>query len=131
MKDSEALKPASKFSPVGANVEKLHVSDVHSVNNNFWYDQSVNLHTCYKKGNTYANNSKKKTSTDLIGDMFSILKQQYIDSADTPEMVDLVIENIKNNLQMLENITNNVDKNCILATIQGYTLGCLKKYEQQ
>lgn len=130
MKNIEADgKPSSKFPPVGEKHKVTTTRDIQNINNNFWNEQSVDLHLCYKKGTAYANNSNKKSSINLITELLELLKHQYKESTTQPDIIDIVFNNIKNDMTILEKITDDVDKNCILATIQGYTLGCLKKYE--
>ena len=130
MKNIEADgKSSSKFPPVGEKHKITTTRDIQNINNNFWNEQSVDLHLCYKKGTAYANNSNKKSSINLITELLELLKHQYKESTTQPDIIDIIFNNIKNDMTILEKITDDVDKNCILATIQGYTLGCLKKYE--
>jgi hypothetical protein len=62
--------------------------------------------------------------------MFSLLRGKYAEDNDHSEQINIIFDNIKNNLELVEGLTDDVDKNCILSIIQGYTLGCLKKYEK-
>lgn len=121
----------SKFNPHKNVVEKLEINDIEINNDKFWEQQSVNLHKCYKQGQAFANNSNKKTSIDLLQDMFKLLKQQYKNCSENEQHFETIFHQINSNLQLIEDLGNTVDKNCILSIIQGYTLGCLKRYEQQ
>ena len=123
------VKP-SKINPTRDKTEEISVVDITNLNNEFWEQQSVGLHKCYKTGNTYANNGNKKTSIDLLQDMFKMLKQQYKDGSDNGHHFEHIFQQINTCLQLIEDLGNTVDKNCILSIIQGYTLGCLSKYEK-
>lgn len=124
-------KPPSKFNPHKDVIEELDINDIETNNDRFWEQQSVNLHKCYKQGQAYANNSNKKTSIDLLQDMFKLLKQQYKNCSENEQHFENIFNQINTNLQLVEDLGNTVDKNCILSIIQGYTLGCLKRYEKQ
>lgn len=121
----------SKFNPHRDVVEELDINDIETNNDKFWEQQSVHLHKCYKQGQAYANNSNKKTSIDLLQDMFKLLKQQYKNCSENEQHFENIFNQINTNLQLIEDLGNTVDKNCILSIIQGYTLGCLKRYEKQ
>lgn len=121
----------SKFNPHKDVVEELDINDIETNNDKFWEQQSVNLHKCYKQGQAYSNNSNKKTSIDLLQDMFKLLKQQYKNCSENEQHFENIFNQINMNLQLIEDLGNTVDKNCILSIIQGYTLGCLKRYEKQ
>ena len=121
----------SKFNPHRDVVQELDINDIETTNDKFWEQQSVNLHKCYKQGQAYANNSTKKTSIDLLQDMFKLLKQQYKNCSENEQHFETIFNQLHSNLQLVEDLGNTVDKNCILSIIQGYTLGCLKRYEKQ
>ena len=122
------VKQPSKFTLTRAEIEKMTIQELLEIDEMFWEQQNVKLHRCYKQGQAYANNSNKKTSVDLLKDMFILLKNQYKDDTNSKQIENIF--NILNNcLQMINDIETDVDKNCILSIIQGYTLGCLKKYE--
>jgi len=123
--------PPSKFNPHKDVVQELDINDIETNNDKFWEQQSVNLHKCYKQGQAYANNSNKKTSIDLLQDMFKLLKQQYKNCSENEQHFETIFNQLHSNLQLVEDLGNTVDKNCILSIIQGYTLGCLKRYEKQ
>ena len=121
----------SNFNPIRDVHVPVNIQNVQELNDTFWEEQSVNLHKCYKQGVAYANNSNKKSSIDLLQDLFQLLKIQYKDNSDRVNTVELAFTNLHNNLQIINNLSDEgVDKNCILSIIQGYTLGCLKKYEK-
>lgn len=124
------IKPASNFNPYKKTDQPVTIQDIQEINNNFWNTQSVNLHRCYTQGHVYANNSNKKTSINLIQDLFSLLRGKYAEGNTHSEQINIIFNNIKNNLELIEGLSDEVDKNCILSIIQGYTLGCLKKYEK-
>ena len=120
----------SNFNPSRKITEPVTIQDIQKINNDFWNTQSVDLHRCYTHGHVYANNSNKKSSINLIQDMFSLLRGKYAEDNDHSEQINIIFDNIKNNLELVEGLTDDVDKNCILSIIQGYTIGCLKKYEK-
>ena len=123
--------PSSNFQPTREETVPITIDNIHDINNTFWEEQSVSLHKCYKQGTAYANNSNKKSSVDLLQDLFKLLKTQYKDNSDRVNTVELAFTNLHNNLQIISNLCNEgVDKHCILAIIKGYTLGCLKNYEK-
>lgn len=119
----------SKFELTREQVEKMTVQQLITINEQFWEQQSVKLHRCYSQGQAYANNSNKKTSINLIQDMFNMLKSRYKNDRNS-EQIEHLFNIINTSLQMVDSLENDVDKNCILSIIQGYTLGCLKKYEK-
>ena len=123
-------KPASKFNPTREDNIPITIENIESINNKFWEQESVSLYKCYKNGNVYSNNSKKKTSINLIQDMIRLLGEQYKSNSSGTQEHDIIIENIINNLKLLDILDTGVDKNCILSIIQGYTLGCLNNYEK-
>ena len=123
--------PPSKIQITRDVEEKLDIEFIENNNNKFWEQQSVGLHKCYKQGQAYANNSNKKTSVDLLQDLFKLLRQQYKDNSENEQHFETIFNIIIQNLQLIEDLGNTVDKNCILSIIQGYTLGCLKRYEKQ
>jgi len=130
-KHIDKISSSSNFPPSRDESVPATIDDIQSINNTFWEEQSVSLHKCYKQGSAYANNSNKKTSIDLLQDLFKLLKTQYKDNSDRVNTVELAFINIHNNLQIISNLSNEgVDKGCILAIIKGYTLGCLKNYEK-
>ena len=108
----------------------MTIKDVQELNDDFWNTQSVDLHRCYTQGHVYANNSIKKTSINLIQDLFSLLRGKYADDNEHSEQINIIFNNLNNNLELIEGLTEEVDKDCILSIIQGYTLGCLKQYEK-
>lgn len=122
--------PYSKFELSREQLEELNINDLEKINSMFWNQQSVELHRCYRVGQAYANNNNKKDSTDLLQDMFKLLKQQYKDSCDNMDVMETTFDTINNMLKNVKSLQHDVDKNCILSIIQGYTLGCLKKYEK-
>ena len=123
--------PYSKFELSREQLENLTIQDLENINSTFWTQQSVKLHRCYSRGQAYANNNNKKDSLDLLQDMFKLLKNQYKDSCDNIDIMETTFDTINNMLKTVKTLQQDVDKNCILSIIQGYTLGCLKKYEKQ
>lgn len=123
--------PYSKFELTREQIQELTIQQLEEFNEVFWEQQSVNLHKCYRKGQAYANNTNKKDSVDLLHDMLNLLKQQYKNSDKNDNIVDNLFENIVCSLKILKQVQSDVDKDCILSIIQGYTLGCLKKYEKK
>jgi len=128
--DPSDYPPPSKFTPAKETKTPITIEDIKNLNNKFWEQESVELHKCYKIGNVFANNSNKKTSIDLLQDMFVLLGDKYKDSDKHAGTIALLISNINDNLEIIENLGEEVDKNCILSIIQGYTLGCLNIYEK-
>ena len=122
--------PYSKFELAKEQIQELTIEDIEKLNSTFWDQQSVELHKCYRKGQAYANNNNKKDSVDLLQDLFKLLKQQYKDSCDNVDVMETTFDTINNMLKTVKSLQQDVDKNCILSIIQGYTLGCLKKYEK-
>jgi len=123
--------PPSKINITRDSIEPITIDQIETLNYKFWNEQSVNLHKCYKQGHAYANNSNKKTAINLLQDMFKLLKQQYKNCSENERSYEHIFEQINISLQLVEDLGNTVDKNCILSIIQGYTLGCLKRYEKQ
>jgi len=122
--------PPSKFNPSRDQEQIIDMQNIGRNNNKFWEQQSVSLHKCYKQGQAFANNSTKKTAIDLLQDMFILLKQQYKDNSEHQQHFETIFTQINSNLQLIDDMGNSVDKNCILSIIQGYTLGCLQRYEK-
>ena len=131
LEDRTNIVPPSRVKITREIVEPIDILDIEKNNNKFWEEQSVGLHKCYKQGQAYANNSNKKTSINLLQDMFKLLKQQYKDNTENEQPFEIIFNQIHQNLQLIEDLGNTVDKSCILSIIQGYTLGCLKRYEKQ
>jgi hypothetical protein len=129
LKELTKSSPASKFEPVCDIVEKMSLEDFIKHNERFWNQQSVELHRCYKKGIAYANNNNKKTSIELLKDMSILLKNIYKTPGNSNQLDD-IFNIITTSLKMIDDIEYDVDKYCILSIIQGYTLGCLSKYEK-
>lgn len=123
--------PSSNIISPKHEVKKITLEEFHSFNEKFWKEQSVELHKCYKQGHSYANNTNKKDSIDLLKDMNYLLQQQFKDCSESPENVTICFEIIKNTLLLVQKSKLNVDKNCILSILQGFTIGCLKFYDQQ
>lgn len=123
--------PYSKFVLTREQKEELTTQQLEEFNEIFWEQQSVNLHKCYRKGQAYANNTNKKDSVDILQDMLTLLKQQYKCSDTNDIVIENLFDNINCSLKILKHVQSDVDKDCILSIIQGYTLGCLKKYEKK
>lgn len=123
--------PSSKIQPVKKSVESISTQDFHTFNEKFWKEQSVELHKCYKQGHSYANNTNKKDTVDILKDLNNLIQSQLRESVDTPDQINLLFEIIKNTLLLAQKQKPNADKNCILSIIQGFTIGCLKFYDRE
>lgn len=130
MKDNIEEKPPSKFNPVREVVNIIDIDQLVALDDQFWSQQSVELHSCYKKGNVFANNSKNKSSSDLLADLMTHLKNSFKEGKEKSINTEIVFGIILNCIKLLEQDENLLDKNCLIATLQGYTLGCLKNYEK-
>lgn len=130
LSNKTTIVPYSKFELTKEQIQELSTQQLEEFNEIFWEQQSVNLHKCYRKGQAYANNTNKKDSVDILHDMLNLLKQQYKNSNENDSIIDNLFENIVCSLKILKQTQSDVDKDCILSIIQGYTLGCLKKYEK-
>jgi len=124
-------KPPSKFPPLTEDKEVLEYEQIMNMLDIYWTQQGIELHNCYRKGAAYANNNNKKTSIDLLQDMMTLLNNQFKDTNQSPEILDILTGNIKSCLSIISKLDIDVDKNCILSTILGYTLKCFKKYESK
>jgi len=122
--------PPSKFNPVKEVVEEIDIKQILDIDNKFWSQQSVELHSCYKKGNVYANNSQNKSSADILADLLIHLKNSCKDGKDKSINTEIVFNIILDCVKLLDRKETLLDKNCLLATLQGYVLGCLKNYEK-
>lgn len=129
-KDIYIEKTSSKFLPEKEEVDDRRVQDIIKIFDNFYKKQPVDISSCYRRGTSYANNSNKKTSIDIIQNLTMLLNQQYKDVSESPDIINELFANIKSLLNVVSKLDNDVDKNCILVTILGYTLGCLDKYEK-
>lgn len=122
--------PPSKFVPTKEEQAQIDIESVIKLNNSFWEQQSTGMYKCYKQGTVYANNGNKKTSINLLQDLFKMLKQQFKDNSDNQQYYDNIFQQLNLCLQLIDDIGNSVDKNCLISIIQGYTIGCLSKYEK-
>lgn len=109
----------------------ITTDEFHTFNSTYWEQQSVELHKCYKQGHSFANNTNKKDSVDLMKDLNYLLEQQYKNNTETPDRITLTFEIIKSCLNILKKEKIEIDKDCVLSTIQGFTIGCLKFYDGQ
>ena len=126
-------KPASQFLATKKEKKEIQLNDLVDLNNNFWQEQSVSLHKCFKTGRTYANNSDNKDTIDLLQDLVHLIETHFKNSTeDSKEQLRIsqTFKVLHESIKIFNYITTEPDKNCFLSTLQGYILGCLKRYEK-
>lgn len=123
-------KSPSNFNPEGQSVDITTYKDVTDICEKYMYNTTIDYNKCYKTGMTYSNNTVKKTAMDIVSELISNIKQ-HCDKKNQDTSMDLAFENIKNNITIVNQQSNEIDKQCVLFSILGYTIGCLKLYDEQ
>ena len=130
--DNIPEKPPSKFIPAPAPDDTVGIQNLINKNNKFWQQQTVQLHKCFKTGRTYANNSDNKDAVNLLQDLFHLVEnhfKQNVDDSMKQLQLSQTFKVLHEGLKLCDSLANSPDKDCFLAILQGYTLGCLKNYE--
>ena len=125
-------KNPSKFMSQSAPDDTVNIEAVVDINNKFWRQQTVQLHKCFKTGRTYANNSDNKDAVNLLQDLFHLVEnhfKQNVDDSMKQLQLSQTFKVLHEGLKLCDSLANSPDKDCFLAILQGYTLGCLKNYE--
>lgn len=126
------VKP-SKYMTKYKEHDTVHLEEIVDINNKFWQQQNVQLHKCFKTGRTYANNSDNKDAVNLLQDLLHLVETHFKQNSETGVQQLQLSQTFKvlhEGLKLCDSVANSPDKDCFLAILQGYTLGCLKNYEE-
>lgn len=121
--------PSSKFKPVERVDDSVDMKSIMDNSHKFWLQEGSILHKHYNTGNTFANNSNKKNHIDIIRDLMCLLHQELKKTVDSPDVLQLIFNNITTNLNLIQHTVPEYEKDNILAVLHGYINGCLKTYE--
>ena len=130
IKNNIQNKSPSKFNPEREQVDIATYQDIVQICDKFMSNSTIVYDKCYKTGLTYSNNTIKKTAMDIVGELIMNVKQ-HCNKKSQDTCLDLAYENIINNISIIDQQSTEIDKQCILYTILGYVIGCLKLYDEQ